>query len=626
MPMSSSIHHLLNAVPEGRRAEAARRYAVHGPALRSCLHSLYGETPGFEQWYGSLLAATGELLGARSPALAAQDTSRSAQPDWFLGQQMLGYCSYVDRVGGDLRGVASRIPHLQELGVRYLHLLPFLKMRAGENDGGFAVASFEEVDPRFGSNADLESLTASLREAGISLCSDFILNHVADDHAWAQGARDGDERLRGFFHVYPDRSQPDAYERTLGQVFPQAAPGNFTYVPAMNGWAWTTFYPYQWDLNWSNPEVFAAMASTLLRLANRGIEVFRLDSTAFLWKREGTNCMNQPEAHLILQALRALASIAAPGVLLKAEAIVPMRELPAYFGQPAQPECHIAYHSSLMAAAWGSLAEQDAGLVRSVVAGTPPLPPHASWLSYVRCHDDIGWNVLRAEAGEGSGGRDCDPQARLAAISRFFAGAGGSYARGEAFQSSDPHAAHGSNGMAASLAGLEGAASEGEDAALRRLLLLHGLALSFGALPVLYMGDELGQTNDYSFRERPDRAMDSRWLQRPVLDEQRFAGRHDRSTQAGRVYAALRALVAARQHLPALAAWEPRALLPAAPAVLALQRGPAFLALYNFSGEPQLHTLDGRWQDCLASTQSHEGETALAPWSMLWLQRDNTTK
>jgi amylosucrase len=618
MPMSSSIHHLLNAVPQARRAEAERRYAAHGPALRSCLQSLYGDTPGFEQWYGSLLSAIGELHGARSPALTELDTARAAQPDWFLGQQMLGYCSYVDRFGGDLRGVAARIPHLQELGVRYLHLLPFLKMREGENDGGFAVASFDEVEPRFGSNADLEALTGALRSAGISLCSDFILNHVADDHAWARGARDGNQRLRGFFHVFPDRTAPDAYERTLGQVFPQAAPGNFTFVPALDGWAWTTFYPYQWDLNWSNPEVFSAMAATLLRLANRGIEVFRLDSTAFLWKREGTNCMNQPEAHLILQALRALASIAAPGVLLKAEAIVPMRELPAYFGQAAQPECHVAYHSSLMAAAWGSLAEQDASLLRSVVAGTPPLPPQASWLSYVRCHDDIGWNVLRAEAAEGGH----HAQARLAAISRFFAGAEGSFARGEAFQSSDPHAAHGSNGMAASLAGLEGAGGDAEVLALRRLLLLHGLVLSFGALPVLYMGDELGQTNDNSFRQRPDRAMDSRWLQRPMLDEQRFAERHDGSTQAGRVYAALRSLVATRQRLPALAAGEPRSLLPSAPQVLALQRGPAFLALYNFSGKPQQFTLQGQWTDAI-ERRALSGEMTLAPWAMHWLERDN---
>jgi amylosucrase len=282
-----------------------------------------------------------------------------------------------------------------------------------------------------------------------------------------------------------------------------------------------------------------------------------------------------------------------------------------------------------MAAAWGALAEQDTGLLRSVAAGTPPLPPHASWLSYVRCHDDIGWNVLRAEAAEGSppGPAARGAQARLAAISRFYAGDGGSYARGEAFQSSDPHAAHGSNGMAASLVGLEGAAggpngAEAEVLALRRLLLLHGLALSFGALPVLYMGDELGQANDYSFRQRPDRAMDSRWLQRPMLDEQRFADRHDSSTQAGRVYAALRALVAARRRLPALAASAPRTLLPASPAVLALQRGPDFLALYNFSGEPQRFALDGAWTDTF-ERRTREGQITLAPWAMHWLERGN---
>ena len=614
--MPSSHHHFLTAVPEGLRAEAERRLAAHGPALHACLHRLYGAAPGFAQWYDSLLAAVGQLHGARPAELAALDSARAADPDWFLGPHMLGYCSYVDRLGGDLRGVAQRIPYLQELGVRYLHLLPFLKMRQGENDGGFAVASFDDVEPRFGSNADLTALTASLRSAGISLCSDFVLNHVADDHPWALGALGGDERLRGFFHAFPDRAMPDRYERTLGQVFPQAAPGNFAEVPALGGWVWSTFYPYQWDLNWSNPEVFAEMAAALLRLANRGIEVFRLDSTAFLWKREGSNSMNQPEAHLILQALRALVAIAAPGVLLKAEAIVPTRELPAYFGAPARPECHIAYHSSLMAAAWGALAEQDTALLRNVAHNTPPLPPHASWLSYVRCHDDIGWNVLQAEASQD--GRDAAP--RLAAISRFFAGAAGSYARGAAFQSSDPAAAHGSNGMAASLAGLEDGAADSRHAALRRVLLLHGLALSFGALPVLYMGDELGQTNDYSYRQRPDRAMDSRWLQRPALDEIRFAQRHDAGTLAGSVYGALRRLIAARQRLPALAADAPRRLVEAPPAVLALARGDNFLALYNFSEQPQTFTLAGRWSDCL----THEvcaADVALAPWAMQWLER-----
>ena len=610
---------MLAVLPAAQRPQAARRLAIHEPRLRERLAGLYGARADFLPWLGDLMEAIGRLHAQRPAPLLQLDAGREARPDWFLGQHMLGYCAYVQNFGGDLQGVAARIPHLRELGVSYLHLLPFLRARAGENDGGFAVASFDDVEPALGDNADLEALTARLRDAGISLCSDFILNHVADDHAWAVAAQNGDAARRDFFHLFPDRAQPERYERTLGQVFPQVAPGNFSYVEQLGSWVWTTFYPYQWDLNYANPAVFAEMAAALLRLANRGIEVFRLDSTAFLWKREGSNCMNQPEAHALLQALRAIVAIAAPGVLLKAEAIVPSRELPAYFGSAAAPECQLAYHSSLMAAGWAALAEQDTGLLRQVIADTPALPPAASWLSYVRCHDDIGWNVLRAEACAGG----ADGAARLARIANFYAGAGDSYAAGAAFQSSDAQAAHGSNGMAAALAGMERAVDEaGREAALRRLLLLHGLALSFGALPVLYMGDELAQENDYGYSDRPQHAMDSRWLQRPRLDPQRMADRHDGATTPGRMYLALRALLQLRRRHDALAAGAPRRLLPgAAPAVLALARGARFVNLMNFSAQPQPWRLDGRWTDGL-SGRILQGDITLAPWAMHWLALD----
>ena len=381
---------LLAVLPEDLRPQAAERLKTAEPVLRRLLAGLYGNHADFESWLGNLMESLGKLYAERAPELRALDLQRAAQPDWFLNQRMLGYCAYVQNFGGSLNGVADRIPYLEELGVSYLHLLPFLRPHEGENDGGFAVTSFDEVDPALGTNADLHDLTTRLRTAGISLCSDFILNHVADDNQWALAAKAGDARARAMFHVFTDRDMPDRHERTLGQVFPQVAPGNFTYVEAMGGWVWTTFYPYQWDMNWSNPDVFAEMAAAMLRLANRGIEVFRLDSTAFLWKREGTNSMNQPEAHQILQALRAIVDIVAPGVLLKAEAIVPTRELPAYLGSADAPECHIAYHSSLMAAGWVALAEQNTGVLREVIRNTPALPPAATWLSYVRCHDDIG--------------------------------------------------------------------------------------------------------------------------------------------------------------------------------------------------------------------------------------------
>lgn len=613
---------LLAPLPESMRAAAAQRFERQAPVLCERLTSLYGTRDDFFPWLGDLMESIGRLHAARAPALLAQDAERAAQPDWFASQQMLGYSTYVNRFGGTLRGVAARIPHLQELGVTYLHLLPFLRYRAGDSDGGFAVASFDEVEPTLGSNADLEALTTQLRAAGISLCSDLILNHVANDHAWALAAAAGDADKQAYFHTFPDRSMPDRYERTLAQIFPQAAPGNFTFVPAMQRWAWTTFYPYQWDLNYANPAVLAAMTEAMLGLANKGIEVFRLDSTAFLWKREGSNCMNQPEAHSILQVLRAILEIAAPGVLLKAEAIVPTPELPAYFGSAAAPECHIAYHSSLMAAGWGALAEQDADLLRKVISFTPALPPAASWLSYVRCHDDIGWNVLRHEARADVSDATMG-QARLARIAAFFSGAGDSYAAGVSFQAASVDAAHGSNGMAMALAGLETAVTpEQHEAALRRLLLLHGLAFCFGAIPVLYMGDEVALGNDYSYTEDPARSFDSRWLQRPVFDDARLAQRHDGATVSAQVFTALSALRACRSALPALAAAAPRTLLPSQDrAVLALMRGPDFISLFNFGAASVHYQLEpGAWSDAL-SGQSHAGAIVLQPWAMLWLQR-----
>jgi amylosucrase len=612
---------MLAVLSDELRPQAAQRLAVHEPVLRRLLAGLYGERADFDAWLGDLMASLGALYSARPAELRALDAQRAAQPAWFLSQRMLGYCAYVQNFGGNLDGVAERIPYLQELGVSYLHLLPFLRARAGENDGGFAVSSFDDVEPALGSNADLDALTTRLRAAGVSLCSDFILNHVADDHAWAQAAKAGDAQAKAMFLTFAGRAMPDRYERTLGQVFPQVAPGNFSFVEALDSWVWTTFYPYQWDLNYANPAVFAEMAAALLRLANRGIEVFRLDSTAFLWKREGTNSMNQPEAHQILQALRAIVDIVAPGVLLKAEAIVPARELPAYLGSVDAPECHVAYHSSLMAAGWVALAEQGTGVLREVIRNTPPLPPAATWLSYVRCHDDIGWNVLRTEAS--ADGQDS--AARLARVARFFSGAEGSYASGAAFQSSDPNAAHGSNGMAASLTGLQTAGSDEERAlALRRMLLLHGLALSFGALPVLYMGDELAMENDYSYLHRPQHAMDSRWLQRPVFDGARWSDRDNAGSVSGQMHQRLAQLLRIRRQHEELAADAPRALLDDAPdGMLALARGVRFLTLMNFSGRPQSYALQGRWTDCTDS-RILEGPVTLAPYAMYWLERGAT--
>lgn len=588
----------LNQSNASQAALLQQRLLRFSPALRQKLAQVYGQHENFDAWITQLIGEISELAQQRSADLVELDTERLQNPNWFLQQDMLGYCTYVDRFAGDLQGVKKQIPHLVKLGVRYLHLLPFFQARKGENDGGFAVSSFDKIQDGLGDIEDLRALTLALRQKKISLCADFVLNHVADDHPWALAAKCGDAGYQAYFHTFADRDLPEQYEQTLGQIFPQAAPGNFTLNPELQKWVWTTFYPYQWDLNYSNPEVFAQIALAMLRMANLGIEAFRLDSTAFLWKRLGTNCMNQAEAHLLLQALRDVIEIAAPGVLLKAEAIVATADLPAYLGNEAQGirECHIAYHSSLMASSWVALAEQKVDLIEAVIAATPSLPAQTSWLNYVRCHDDIGWNVLRAEAAGDNGDIQLAKQ-RLKHAAHFFSDESSSYADGLRFQASDPEAVHGTVGMAASLCGLAHS-SEGQDTiaaqlAIRRVLLMYGLSLSFGGIPLIYMGDELAQTNDRSYLADPARSMDGRWLQRPYFDQDGQTNLQDMSRHSSQVFTQLCELIKQRQQLPALAANAARQILATDCAqVLSFVRGDVrsdahLIYLSNFSELPQ---------------------------------------
>jgi amylosucrase len=589
-----AIELLANANSE--RANLLRvRLEAELPVLCDRLSRLYDCTENFPKWLDQLLISAIETALARPNDLWALDLTREKNPNWHLNG-MLGYCAYTDKFAGSLSGVTQRIAHLQDLGVTYLHLLPFLKPGTPPNDGGFAVASYDEVDPALGDLEDLKNLTHQLRSAGISLCSDFVLNHVSHEHQWAQKAFAGDAHYQSFFHWLSSEDEVVEFEKNLVQIFPNTAPGNFTFIARLNKWVWTTFYPYQWDLNYTQPAVFAEMTKSLLQLANHGVEAFRLDSTGFLWKRKGTNCMNQPEVHWLLQALRCLVNIAAPGVLLKAEAIMPTQELPPYFGLGNTPgkECHVAYHSSLMSASWVALAEENASLVKDVLHQTPSLPEGCAWMTYVRCHDDIGWNVLRPELDA----RGPNERARLLHASRFFSGeTEQSYARGAAFQASDTHAVHGTNGMTAALVGLSSARTPEEtQSAISRFLLLHGLSLFVGGLPLIYMGDEWGQDNTSAQVLATRKGQDGRELHRPLFDLQGYADRNNPETTAGQIFDGLRALVRTKRHSAGLQVNQALSIHASGhPALLLLQRGDRTLGVFNFSRQSIPFTLPPKW-------------------------------
>ena len=460
-------------------------------------------------------------IAARSEELFTLDLRREADPEWFQHPAMIGYVTYVDRFNGTISGVGGRLDYLQQLGVKYLHLMPLLKPRAGENDGGYAVQDYGAVDPRLGTRDDLQALTAALRQREISLCIDLVVNHTAMEHDWAVRARNGEQAYRDRYFFFPDRVEPDAYERSLREVFPAFKPGNFTWVEDAQSWVWTTFHDFQWDLDFSNPDVLLAMLEIMADLANLGVEVLRLDAIPFLWKRLGTDCENQPEVHDLLQVIRAMMAIAAPALLLKAEAIVPRDLLVPYVGagDPQRHECDTAYNNQLMVMLWSSLATNDAELIRCTMQQMAEIPEHASWITYVRCHDDIGWAVTDDDAGRVG----WDGFSHRKFLNDFYSGRfPDSFAKGALFQENELTGDARISGSAASLCGIEVALDNDDaqalSAACDRLKLVYAVAYAFGGIPVLYMGDELGLLNDYSFAQVAAHADDNRWMHRPVMN------------------------------------------------------------------------------------------------------------
>lgn len=511
---------------------------------------LYGEQDDFEACVYHFLEIVARAYAARPEGLRRLDLRRQAEPDWFQQSKMMGYVGYTERFAGKLERVAEKIPYLEEMGVTYLHLMPLLKPRPGPNDGGYAVMNYREVDPRLGTMADLEALATQLRRHGVSLCIDLVCNHTAKEHRWAQRALAGDPAYQDYYLTFPDRTMPDRYEQTLPEIFPDFAPGNFTYYEEMGRWVWTTFYAYQWDLNYRNPAVFGEMLETVLYLANRGVEILRMDAVAFMWKRLGTDCQNQPEAHYLLQAFRALSRIAAPALLLKAEAIVSPDRLIPYLGRgrAANKECDLAYHNAFMVLLWSGLAERRVALMTQALQQMPDSPSGSAWTTYVRCHDDIGWAVRDEDAAAvGLSGA-----LHRAFLSDFYTGRfAGSFARGATFQFNPKTGDRRVSGALASLAGLELALDNGDeeevDLAVGRILLLHNLIFAFGGIPLIYMGDEIGTLNDYGYLDDPDLRDDNRWMHRPFMDWEKAAKRHDEETVTGQIFQGIRRLAEARQ-------------------------------------------------------------------------------
>jgi len=606
------------------------RLEEHFPTLFRALHHLYGSQYDFFFHLEALLTLVTEAWVARPDELKALDASREEHPAWFIDQKMLGGVCYVDLFAGNLEGIRSKIPYLKELGLTYLHLMPLFRSPEGENDGGYAISSYREVDPDLGTMDQLRELTDELRAEGISLVLDFVFNHTSNEHKWAQKARSGEKDYQKYYRMYANRTIPDAYEAHLREIFPEEHPGAFTYFDDVGKWVWTTFHSNQWDLNYANPEVFNRMAGEMLFLANVGVEILRLDAVAFIWKAIGTDCENLPEAHLIIEGYNAIARIAAPALLFKSEAIVHPDEVAKYIHKD---ECQLSYNPLLMALLWNTLATREVNLLHYSMVKRFEIPKGCAWVNYVRCHDDIGWTFSDEDASNlGINAHD-----HRQFLNAYYTGKfEGSFARGTTFQENPKTGDARISGTCASLAGLEKALKEETEVevelAIQRILLIHNVILSIGGIPLIYLGDEIGMLNDDRYLNDPSKMDDSRWIHRSPADSKRYAKRNDNKSVPGKIYQGLKHIIQLRKSTPVIGSGSPTFFSTGNPHIFGYfheQGQTRLLILNNFSDDTQMmpgtslrsFALGSSFTDRVSGQSlNSRADLRLAPFQFMWLE------
>ena len=605
--------------------EFETRMARHLDELKWLYCELYPED-GFSYLCGRLKARYEE----RKASLKKLDRSREADPDWYRRNDMLGMMMYTEAFAGNLKGVKEKLPYVRECGVNYLHLMPLLDSPEGKSDGGYAVSDFGKVRPDLGTMEDLADLAETCHRDGISICLDFVMNHTSEEHEWAKRARAGEKEFQDRYFFYDSYEIPGRYEMTCPQVFPTTAPGNFTWLEDEKKYVMTTFYPYQWDLNYRNPFVFHDMTDCLLNLTNQGVDIIRIDAVPYIWKELGTNCRNLPQVHSIVRMLRMICEIVCPGVLLLGEVVMEPVKVVPYFGTVEKPECHMLYNVTTMATTWHTAATEDTSLLKRQMDVVNSLPKEYVFLNYLRCHDDIGWGLDYDWLKETKGIEEVPHKKYLNA---FLTGKWpGAYSKGELYNDDPASGDARLCGTTASLCGLERPGEEGDEEAkakaLRFVEMLHGYMLVQSGIPVIYSGDEIGQFNDYGYHQDPKKAADSRYLHRGNFSWKKAELRKQEGSYQKELFDCIRRMEAFRAEHPVFlnqaAVWTADTYDAAILCVNRAFEEEKLTALFNFSGQERTAWIneDGVYIDLISGEQIEGKEVSLPAYGMRWLLRE----
>lgn len=566
----------------------AQRMEKHQDELRWLYMELYGN----DAMYAELCEQMHDYYLKRSTELKKRDIKKEKNPDWFKEKEMLGMMLYIDNFAGNLKGVEKKLAYLKECNVNCLHLMPFLDTPKGKSDGGYAVADFRKVRPDLGTMKDLARLTEKCHENGMNVCMDFVMNHTSEEHEWAKRARAGEGEYMSRYFFYDNGDIPARYEETVPQVFPTTAPGNFTWLPEIGHYVLTTFYPHQWDLNYRNPRVFNEMMYNFLFLANQGMDIIRIDAVPYIWKELGTSCRNLKEVHTIVRMMRMIAEIVCPSVILLGEVVMEPEKVVPYFGTVEKPECHMLYNVTTMATTWNSIATRDIRLLKKQMDIVSRLPKQYTFLNYLRCHDDIGWGLdfdtLKQWGME-------EPSHKRYLNDYFTGKVADSISRGELYNDDPVTQDARFCGTTASMCGIETAGFEGNaekmQTAIQEDLMLHAYMLTQSGIPMLYSGDELGQVNDYSYKDDAEKASDSRYLHRGAFLWELADKRKDLSTVQGQLFQMLNRLEQIRRQENVFSqeaeVYTYDVHNDSILGILREYKGERFIALFNFSESEQ---------------------------------------
>ena len=604
-----------------------KRFERHAEELKELYLSLYGS----DAMYAELCEKMEQFYLEREEQLKMTDSVREKDSDWYKKNDMLGMMFYIDNFAGNMKGVQEKLDYIEKCNVNYIHLMPFLDTVEGRSDGGYAVADFRKVQEKLGTMEDLENLTAACHKKDINVCMDFVMNHTSEDHEWAKRARAGEKEYMDRYFFYDNGEIPAKFEETVPQVFPTTAPGNFTWLPEAGRYVMTTFYPYQWDLNYKNPRVFNEMMYNFLFLANKGIDIIRIDAVPYIWKELGTQCRNLLEVHTIVRMMRMIGEIVCPGILLLGEVVMEPEKVVPYFGTVEKPECHMLYNVTTMATTWHTVATRDVRLLKKQLDIVNRLPKNYVFLNYLRCHDDIGWGLDYATLGQEGIGEVSHKKY----LNDYFRGyTGSSNSRGELYNEDLVTGDARFCGTTASLCGIERAGFEGNEAmmesAIKLDVMLHAYMFMQSGIPVLYSGDEIGQVNDYTYKEDPHKVVDSRYLHRGVMNWENAKKADDLSTVEGKIFTMLDKLEGIRKEEKAfMSNADTWTLETYEKEVLCMGRfydGDKILGLFNFSEHDKtawINETDGEYVDLISGKVMKAAGVDIPAYGFYYLKKMN---